>query len=103
MRRAAGSFGRPGIVMIAPVSATTKPAPIFGTRSRTCSRCPVGAPSAAGSSEKEYWVLATQTGSVSQPRSEEHTSELQSRFDLVCRLLLEKTKEGLKQCTYAFS
>src|SRR5207249_9651202 len=25
-----------------------------------------------------------------QSRSEEHTSELQSRFDLVCRLLLEK-------------
>src|SRR5699024_11297046 len=25
-----------------------------------------------------------------QDRSEEHTSELQSRFDLVCRLLLEK-------------
>src|SRR5699024_12107360 len=25
-------------------------------------------------------------------RSEEHTSELQSRFDLVCRLLLEKNK-----------
>src|SRR5437868_12233116 len=30
-------------------------------------------------------------GSASIPsRSEEHTSELQSRFDLVCRLLLEK-------------
>src|SRR5699024_11727122 len=27
---------------------------------------------------------------LSQIRSEEHTSELQSRFDLVCRLLLEK-------------
>src|SRR5699024_7715677 len=27
-----------------------------------------------------------------QQRSEEHTSELQSRFDLVCRLLLEKKK-----------
>src|SRR5699024_12788291 len=27
-----------------------------------------------------------------QLRSEEHTSELQSRFDLVCRLLLEKKK-----------
>src|SRR5699024_11407592 len=26
----------------------------------------------------------------SEARSEEHTSELQSRFDLVCRLLLEK-------------
>src|SRR5437868_7995403 len=28
----------------------------------------------------------------SEKRSEEHTSELQSRFDLVCRLLLEKKK-----------
>src|SRR5207249_7398909 len=28
-------------------------------------------------------------------RSEEHTSELQSRFDLVCRLLLEKKKEAV--------
>src|SRR6266536_4517991 len=27
------------------------------------------------------------------PRSEEHTSELQSRVDLVCRLLLEKKKK----------
>src|SRR5699024_11363307 len=27
-------------------------------------------------------------------RSEEHTSELQSRFDLVCRLLLEKKKRS---------
>src|SRR2546421_6282068 len=28
-----------------------------------------------------------------RPRSEEHTSELQSRSDLVCRLLLEKKKK----------
>src|SRR2546422_8200613 len=28
-----------------------------------------------------------------QPRSEEHTSELQSRLHLVCRLLLEKKKK----------
>src|SRR5699024_11289767 len=28
-----------------------------------------------------------------EARSEEHTSELQSRFDLVCRLLLEKKKQ----------
>src|SRR5947207_9243352 len=28
-------------------------------------------------------------------RSEEHTSELQSHSDLVCRLLLEKKKEGV--------
>src|SRR5699024_5104503 len=31
-----------------------------------------------------------------EKRSEEHTSELQSRFDLVCRLLLEKKKTTKK-------
>src|SRR5687768_18343468 len=29
-----------------------------------------------------------------EPRSEEHTSELQSRLHLVCRLLLEKKKDN---------
>src|SRR5699024_12271998 len=33
---------------------------------------------------------------ASTDRSEEHTSELQSRFDLVCRLLLEKKKKKNK-------
>src|SRR5438067_4093164 len=33
-------------------------------------------------------------GSDAGNRSEEHTSELQSRFDLVCRLLLEKKKNN---------
>src|SRR5438067_3699199 len=40
-------------------------------------------------------ILAIPTAailSVIVERSEEHTSELQSRFDLVCRLLLEKKK-----------
>src|SRR6266704_6676451 len=32
-------------------------------------------------------------GAAGGERSEEHTSELQSRFDLVCRLLLEKKKQ----------
>src|SRR5699024_11289201 len=32
-----------------------------------------------------------------EQRSEEHTSELQSRFDLVCRLLLEKKKDNVKR------
>ena len=30
-------------------------------------------------------------------RSEEHTSELQSRLHLVCRLLLEKKKKKIKK------
>src|SRR5207248_11347501 len=38
---------------------------------------------------KQYAVTITSP----QPRSEEHTSELQSPYDLVCRLLLEKKKK----------
>src|SRR5690349_22207816 len=34
---------------------------------------------------------------VCRSRSEEHTSELQSRRDLVCRLLLEKKKQDKKK------
>src|SRR5438094_6930293 len=33
-------------------------------------------------------------------RSEEHTSELQSPYDLVCRLLLEKKKNKTTELTY---
>src|SRR5699024_12030008 len=33
-------------------------------------------------------------------RSEEHTSELQSRFELVCRLLLEKKKNNTESSYY---
>src|SRR5437868_10221708 len=37
-------------------------------------------------------VIVEEVCQLRQTRSEEHTSELQSRFDLVCRLLLEKKK-----------
>src|SRR3989449_7333910 len=39
------------------------------------------------------------SGLVSAVRSEEHTSELQSRLHLVCRLLLEKKKKKKKKQT----
>src|SRR5207248_4523367 len=46
------------------------------------------------------WIFAPRAraasrGSITNPwkRSEEHTSELQSPYDLVCRLLLEKKKK----------
>src|SRR6185369_17997525 len=35
-------------------------------------------------------------GNEDRPRSEEHTSELQSHLNLVCRLLLEKKKKKIK-------
>src|SRR5207249_1520203 len=42
---------------------------------------------------KAYWALTPDAVRGTMRRSEEHTSELQSRFDLVCRLLLEKKKK----------
>src|SRR5689334_23634300 len=38
------------------------------------------------------WRFGGDGACVDVPRSEEHTSELQSQFHLVCRLLLEKKK-----------
>src|SRR5437773_6813880 len=38
----------------------------------------------------DHAVVLEPNGSIQVPRSEEHTSELQSHHDLVCRLLLEK-------------
>src|SRR5690349_22607048 len=43
-------------------------------------------------------VAAGQALAEIDPRSEEHTSELQSRRDLVCRLLLEKKKNKINKC-----
>src|SRR5436190_16864475 len=49
--------------------------------------------STVGCGASPYSAGSTSTPPVSNtPRSEEHTSELQSHSDLVCRLLLEKKK-----------
>src|SRR2546430_6357330 len=43
-------------------------------------------------------ALPTLKADVTSPRSEEHTSELQSQSNLVCRLLLEKKKTKRQIC-----
>src|SRR2546430_10886987 len=53
---------------------------------RTCSSPSTAMPRGAASSR------------ASRPRSEEHTSELQSQSNLVCRLLLEKKKQHADAC-----
>src|SRR5438034_3252947 len=61
------------------------------TRPRTRARASgARAPGRAGAS----------TGARRAPRSEEHTSELQSHSDLVCRLLLEKKKKTKNNTTH---
>src|SRR5437867_7117528 len=59
-------------------------------------------PAIARRKDGRYLVLAkaddekvlVQDPGEQRPRSEEHTSELQSPYDLVCRLLLEKRRSG---------
>src|SRR5207247_5670543 len=43
--------------------------------------------------EDDQHLVAVRSRPRARQRSEEHTSELQSRVDLVCRLLLEKKKQ----------
>src|SRR5260221_3819908 len=47
-------------------------------------------------SPSQNWMIGVSSSSLS--RSEEHTSELQSHSDLVCRLLLEKKKYIQSAC-----
>src|SRR5438105_13718121 len=51
-------------------------------------------------SKKKFLYYLNRAGYEREWRSEEHTSELQSRVDLVCRLLLEKKKKKRKKQTY---
>src|SRR5690349_22801261 len=44
----------------------------------------------AGQKRRQALGVLDAVVGLARPRSEEHTSELQSRRDLVCRLLLEK-------------
>src|SRR5690606_42000852 len=68
------------------------PAPVSATPSPTTSRStPNGSMRSAASSVLTSMAPeADGCASASRRRSEEHTSELQSRENLVCRLLLEK-------------
>src|SRR2546430_11192000 len=46
---------------------------------------------------KGYVVLTSSSDKEAAQRSEEHTSELQSQSNLVCRLLLEKKKPAFRE------
>ncbi len=67
MESAAGTLGRPGMVMISPVMTTTNSAPAESLSSRTGTIWPVGAPRLLGSVENEYCVFAMHTGRCPKP------------------------------------
>src|SRR5438105_11594264 len=54
-------------------------------------------PRAAAPAQPHTGARRRECGPSAGRRSEEHTSELQSRVDLVCRLLLEKKKNKQKR------
>src|SRR2546422_8151311 len=70
-----------GFSVVAPIKVIVP----FSTQGRKASCCAL-----------LKWWISSQNRIVPRPsyRSEEHTSELQSRLHLVCRLLLEKKKKN---------
>src|SRR5437870_6947299 len=50
-----------------------------------------------------WMILLADRGLINATRSEEHTSELQSRGHLVCRLLLEKKKKHIQHHTLVYT
>src|SRR5699024_6274666 len=80
---------------VAEAAAVSSPHPIKGE----CLYCFVVlnngfnfSPEMASDIKQQGNAILSQFFAMYSLRSEEHTSELQSRFDLVCRLLLEKKK-----------
>src|SRR5438046_6389250 len=68
---------------------------LFRSRARS-RRDPLGPPNTLGGPNRPPSALAIDTAT----RSEEHTSELQSLTNLVCRLLLEKKKKKTKNINH---
>src|SRR2546427_1490855 len=76
---------------------------LLATRMRTEDMLPVAEKlDRVGYWSVEVWGGATFDRPVTHPRSEEHTSELQSQSNLVCRLLLEKKKINTYLTTILF-
>src|SRR5438874_6215715 len=75
----------------------------YTTLFRSCAQIiTIGVTNTTFQRDKQYWTTISADPSQYRRfgefvRSEEHTSELQSRRDLVCRLLLEKKKKKKKK------
>src|SRR5438105_9379205 len=75
---------------------TRRSSDLYATASAAMKSRPLQSASSAAASTAPRLSLGWHVPSERQSRSEEHTSELQSRVDLVCRLLLEKKKNKNK-------
>src|SRR5690606_41447707 len=72
--------------------ATTCCSPSATRPLRIRTRSPAPPPPSSPTASRTSTTSTARPSPSTPPRSEEHTSELQSRENLVCRLLLEKKK-----------
>ena len=91
IRSAAGTFGRPGIVMISPVRATINPAPAEILRLRTVTSKSVGAPSLRRVELLQENVQGNQQKSVS--REQKMTLNMQN----IWKREMQNTTDGIPQ------
>src|SRR3712207_7406882 len=77
-------------------SGATTPGALMSRLKRTSGQAPSSPSRRRIGSRPPMWAVA----SSDHGRSEEHTSELQSRQYLVCRLLLEKKKHSSQYLVY---
>src|SRR5215217_7586145 len=90
---------------VSPIPSSSRIAPASSSSSSDSSASIRDEIATAAAPTATAWS-ATTDGTASSPsstfaRSEEHTSELQSRQYLVCRLLLEKKKKNTKNMLYS--
>src|SRR5438105_11961604 len=78
-------------------SSTRRPRGRSGAAARAASSATLEKDDSTGCSGAPRQSSLAMPATASPVRSEEHTSELQSRVDLVCRLLLEKKKKKNRQ------
>src|SRR5215207_7613985 len=88
------------------VTAATTPSTVIATLVSTgtgeaATNSSGGIPGSTSSQRASACTSAPSARGAPTVRSEEHTSELQSRVDIVCRLLLEKTKNAEKSINFS--
>src|SRR5438093_8215167 len=96
------SAARSGSARLSPVAMASRESSVVAPASEPVIAVPIDTASVADSSaesasaELEEWIRQLVRGGDTSVtlRSEEHTSELQSLTNLVCRLLLEKKKKS---------
>src|SRR2546422_8278165 len=92
--RATAAEGAEAAPIPSPVSLRTRAPTSSADWNRRCSTGPACPFEISHASRTCPWICDSPSSIESSPeRSEEHTSELQSRLHLVCRLLLEKKKK----------